>query len=160
MDEVFIDGITAKNITSLASYTNYSHTEVKGKIENSIAKNSLVVPPSARISAIMRDSLSKMIKGIQADVIHEEHVEVSIVELYYHPIYAYKFRWNSKAKEGIIEVDGVTGEVRSGARVFSEYLGKVLDQDFLFDIGADAAGMMVPGGSIAVKAARKYMSNK
>lgn len=160
IDEVYIDGITSKNITSLANYTNYSHAEVKGKIENSLAKNSLIIPPSARISAIMRDSLAKMIKGIQADVIHEEHVEVSTVELYYHPIYAYKFKWHAKGKEGIIEVDGVTGEVKSGARVFSEYFGKVLDQDFLFDIGADAAGMIVPGGSIAVKAARKYMSNK
>ena len=59
-----------------------------------------------------------------------------------------------------MELDGVTGAISSGSRVFTEYLGKALDQDFLFDIGADAAGMLVPGGSIAVKAARKYMSKK
>jgi hypothetical protein len=35
-----------------------------------------------------------------------------------------------------------------------------LDQNFLFDIGADAAGMILPGGSIAVKIAKKYIDQK
>ena len=39
-------------------------------------------------------------------------------------------------------------------------LGKALDPDFLFDIGADAAGVLIPGGSIAVKVARKYIASK
>jgi hypothetical protein len=44
--------------------------------------------------------------------------------------------------------------------LFQQYLGKVLDTNFLFDIGADAAGVLIPGGSIAVKVARKYMETK
>ncbi len=160
IDEVYVDGLTTKADPKLGGYTNYSHTVVEGRIEKSIPKDSLVVPPSARVSAIMRDSLSKMIKGIQADKILEEHVEVATIELYYRPIYAFKYNWIPKGKEGILELDGVTGAISSGSRVFTEYLGKALDQDFLFDIGADAAGMLVPGGSIAVKAARKYMSKK
>ena len=160
VDEVYVDGLTTKADPKLGNYANYSYTIVTGQIEKMIPKNSLVVPPSARVSAIMRDSLSKMIKGIQADKILEEHVEVSTIELYYRPIYAFKYKWISKGKEGILELDGVTGTITSGSRVFTEYLGKALDQDFLFDIGADAAGILVPGGSIAVKAARKYMSKK
>ena len=54
----------------------------------------------------------------------------------------------------------MTGEFSAGTRVFTEYFGKVLDQTFLFDIGADAVGMFVPGGSIAVKAAKKYMDSR
>lgn len=160
IDEAYVDGLTTKSNPSLAQYTNFSYTVVEGKIQKIISKGSLVVPPSARVSAIMRDSLSKMIKGIQADKILEEHVEVTAIELYYRPIYAFKYKWLPKDKEGILELDGVTGSISSGSRVFTEYLGKALDQDFLFDIGADAAGMLVPGGSIAVKAARKYMSKK
>ncbi|MFZ2199325.1 MAG: hypothetical protein WAV40_00880 [Microgenomates group bacterium] len=160
IDEVYVDGLSTKGDPRLAQYANYAYTVVTGQIEKIIPKGSLVVPPSARVSAIMRDSLSKMIKGIQADKILEEHVEVSTIELYYRPIYAFKYQWISKGKEGILELDGITGAITSGSRVFTEYLGKVLDQDFLFDIGADAAGMLVPGGSIAVKAARKYMSKK
>jgi hypothetical protein len=39
-------------------------------------------------------------------------------------------------------------------------MGKVLDTGFLFDLGADAAGMLIPGGSIAVKVAKKYFDSK
>lgn len=159
-DEVFIDGVSAKSTPNLADYIKKPFTEVAGKLEKIIPKDSILVPPTARVSAIMRDSLSKMIKGIQADSILEEHVEVSAIELWYRPVYAFQFAWKSKKKDGILEIDGVTGNISSGNRIFREYLGKVLDQDFLFDIGADAAGLLIPGGNIAVKAARKYMGSK
>ncbi len=159
-EEVFIDGVTAKSAPDLAAYTKRSADTVKKKIEDMVPKETIIVPPQARVSAIMRDALSKMIKGIQADSILEEHVEVPVVDLYYRPVYAFQFRWKSKGKDGIVEIDGVTGNVSAGNRIFREYLGKVLDQDFLFDIGADAAGMFIPGGSIAVKAARKYINSK
>lgn len=157
---VFIDGVTGKNLAELAEYVKKPADEVKGKIETMVAKDSILVPPQARVSAIMRDALAKMIKGIQADTILEEHVEVSSVDLYYRPVYAFQFHWKSKGKDAIVEIDGVTGNVSSGSRIFREYLGKVLDTDFLFDIGADAAGIFIPGGSIAVKAARKYITSK
>jgi hypothetical protein len=159
-DESYIDGISGKPKAELQEYIKKPFTDVTTKIEKIVTKDTILVPPQTRVSALMRDSLSKMIKGIQADAILEEHVEVSAVDLYYRPIYAFQFRWKSKEKEGILEIDGVTGEVSSGNRIFREYLGKVLDQDFLFDIGADAAGILIPGGSIAVKAARKYMKLK
>ena len=101
-----------------------------------------------------------MIKGIQADVIHEEKVEVTTVDLVYRPVYAFQYRWKSKNKEAIVEVDAATGIVSTGNRTFREYFGKVLDQNFLFDIGTDAAGMILPGGSIAVKIAKKYIDQK
>ena len=101
-----------------------------------------------------------MIKGIQADKIIEENVSVECVDLYYRPVYAFKFLWKPKNKEAIVEVNGLTGEVGTGVRTFSEYLGKILDQNFLFDVGADAAGMLIPGGSIAVKIAKKYIDNR
>lgn len=157
---VFVDGVSGKNLPELAEYVKRPASEVKGKIENMVAKDSILVPPQARVSAIMRDALSKMIKGIQADTILEEHVEVSTVDLYYRPVYAFQFHWKSKGKDAIVEIDGVSGNVSSGSRIFREYLGKVLDTDFLFDIGADAAGIFIPGGSIAVKAARKYITLK
>lgn len=159
-DEVFVDGVTGKNNPALSEYIKKATTEVAGKIEKIIPKDSILVPPTTRVSALMRDALSKMIKGIQADKILEEHVEVSAIELYYRPVYAFQFAWKSKRKDGIIEIDAVTGAITSGDRIFREYLGKVLDQDFLFDIGADAVGLLIPGGSIAVKAARKYMGSK
>ncbi len=159
-DEVLVDGVTGKGTPELANYLTMSPKLVKGKLEKLVPKNSILVPPQARVSAIMRDTLSKMIKGIQADKILEEDVEVTCVDLYYHPMYAFQYRWESKNKDGIIEIDGVTGEVHSGSRTFNEYLGKVLDQNFLFDVGADVASMVIPGGGIAVKVAKKYIDSK
>lgn len=159
-DEVYVDGVTGKNNPDLASYLSLSPKVATDKLEKLVTKGSIVVPPQARVSAIMRDALSKMIKGIQADKILEEQVEVQCVDLYYHPVYAFQYKWKSKNKVAIVEIDGVTGAVGSGNRTFNEYLGKVLDKDFLFDLGADAAGMLIPGGNIAVKVAKRYIDKK
>ncbi len=159
-DEVYVDGVTGKNNPDLASYLSLSPKVATDKLEKLITKGSIVVPPQARVSAIMRDALSKMIKGIQADKILEEQVEVECVDLYYRPVFAFQYKWKSKNKVAIVEIDGVTGAVGSGNRTFNEYLGKVLDKDFLFDLGADAAGVLIPGGSIAVKVAKRYIDKK
>lgn len=159
-EEVFVDGVTGKNTPELKRFISLSPKEVTGKLDKLVSKDSILVPPQSRVSAIMRDALSKMIKGIQADNILEESVQVECVDLYYYPIFAFQYRWKSKAKEAIVEINAVTGEVGTGNRTFKEYLGRVLDQNFLFDLGADAAGMLIPGGSIAVKIAKKYIDNR
>ncbi|MBA3343608.1 MAG: hypothetical protein H0T48_17465 [Gemmatimonadaceae bacterium] len=159
-DENIIDGITGKNAPHLQQYISMRPAEVTGELSDEVDANAILIPPQARISAIMRDSLSKMITGIQADTIIAEQVEVSRIDLYYRPVHAFRYAWASKQKEAILEVDGLTGECRAGNRVFTEYFGKVLDQTFLFDVGADAVGMFVPGGGIAVKAAKRYMDTR
>lgn len=159
-DEVFIDGVTGKNRPELAKYLSLSPKDITKNIEKQIPKAAIVVPPQARVSAIMRDSLSKMIKGIQADKILEETVEVPCVDLYYRPVFAFQYRWKSKGKEAIVEIDALSGAMTTGNRTFNEYLGKVLDTNFLFDVGADAAGILIPGGSIAVKVAKRYIDTR
>lgn len=159
-EEIFVDGVTGKTQPDLSKYLKTSPKVVTGQIKSLVPKDSILVPPSARISAIMRDALAKMIKGIQADKILEERVEVTSADLYYRPVYAFQYKWKSKNKEAIVEEDGITGEVESGNRIFKEYLGYVLDRNFLFDIGADAAGMFIPGGSLAVKAVKRYIDIK
>ncbi|OGC50584.1 hypothetical protein A2716_05275 [candidate division WWE3 bacterium RIFCSPHIGHO2_01_FULL_40_23] len=159
--EIYMDGVTGERNPTLASYLKFSSTEVpKEKIEKHVPKGAIVVPPKIRISALVREVLAKSIQSIQADKIFEENVELKNVDLYYRPVYAFRFSWKSKAKEAIIEIDGLTGQVKVGNRTFEQYLGKVLDKDFLFDLGADAAGIVLPGGSIAVKIAKKYMDSK
>jgi hypothetical protein len=160
LNENIVDGIMGKSAPDLRPYLSMQPHEVTGQLKDEVEAGAIFIPPQARVSAIMRDALAKMIKGIQADTILTEQVEVTCMDLYYRPIYAFKYAWGSKQKEAILEVDGLTGETRPGNRVFTEYLGKVLDQNFLFDIGADAMGMLVPGGSIAVKAAKHYIDSR
>lgn len=158
--QITVDGVSGKTDQKLTSYTSLPYTVISSELRSAVSETTIIVPPTVRISAIMRETLSKMIKGIQADVIHEEKVEVTTVDLVYRPVYAFQYRWKSKNKEAIVEVDAATGVVSTGNRTFREYFGKVLDQNFLFDIGADAAGMILPGGSIAVKIAKKYIDQK
>lgn len=154
-DEVFIDAIDGNRNPLLPKYLSFSHDEFSDVIDKPVSESMLFVPPQIRVSAIMRNMLSSMIKGIQADDIHEETIEVTTVHLYYHPIFAFKFLWKTKEKEAILEIDGLTGVIRPGKKVFSQYMGKLLERDFLFDIGADIAGMIIPGGTLAVMAAKK-----
>ncbi|MHB1275480.1 MAG: hypothetical protein ACYCXQ_10935 [Candidatus Humimicrobiaceae bacterium] len=153
--EVFIDAITGKNQTELAGYMTFAPEKMQEEFTKMVPQNSIFVPPQMRVSAIIRDILSKMIKAIQADKINEEAINIPMVDLYYRPVYAFQYLWKPKGKEAIVEVDALTGTVKSGSRVFSEYIGKVLDQNFLFDLGADVAGLLFPGGSIAVKVVKK-----
>jgi hypothetical protein len=153
--EIYVDGISGRAQPELVNYLTFSPGFVSGELKDMVDKDSILVPPQMRASAIIRDMLSKLIKGIQADKIKEETINVPSVDLYYRPVYAFQYRWKSKGKEAIVEVDALTGAVKSGNRIFREYLGKVVDQNFLFDVGADIAGLLLPGGSIAVKVVKK-----
>jgi hypothetical protein len=159
-EDIFVDGLTSEKNPSLKTYLDFQAKEyTKDTLPSALPKNALLVPPQARASAIVREAASKMMHNIQADQIFEEHIDIDNVDLYYRPVYAFQFKWMSKGKDATIEVDALTSEVRTG-KTFKEYLGKMVDVNFLFDIGADAAGMFIPGGSIAVKLAKKAIDHR
>jgi hypothetical protein len=112
----------------------------------------LVIPPQVRATAVVRQVLAEVIKPVQnAQVIHEESVQVETVELNFRPVYALEYEWAAKAKRAIVEFDALTGEMAGGGKKLSAQIKGMVNRDLLFDITADAAGMLVPGGSIAVK---------
>lgn len=159
--EVLIDGVTGLKNKSLKEYILKDAKEVSGdKIAQIVGKDAVLVPPQARVSGIIREMLAQMIQGIEADTIFKEDIEITSIDLYYRPVYSFQFQWKSKDKKAILEVDGVTGECLTGTRTFSEFAGKTIDRDFLFDIGADLAGIFIPGGSIAVKTAKKIIDTR
>jgi hypothetical protein len=51
----------------------------------------------------------------------------------------------------IVEFDALLGDIRSGGKKWSDQIKGILTRDLFFDVTADAVGMLVPGGSIAVK---------
>ena len=103
----------------------------------------------------MREVLSGLIKGISADKIHEETVEIEHIDLYYRPVYAFQYRWKSKAKDAILECEALTGKLQIGESTFQQYMGKMLDPGFLFDVGMEALYLIVPGGGLVAKLAQK-----
>jgi len=162
LDEVTLaDAVSGSEDAALKNYLSKELMVVVGdNLGDMAGKDAVIVPPQVRVSGIFREMLSQMIKAIQADQIFEEQIEITCIDLYYRPVYAFQFHWKSKNLKAILEIDAVMGTAGAGTRTFSEYLGKSLDRDFLFDIGADAAGIFIPGGSIAVKAAKKMIDSK
>jgi hypothetical protein len=117
------------------------------------ADDTIVVPPEQRASFVVRQLLAEMLKPVQADRILEESLTLETIDLCYRPIRAYEFHWKPKDKRGVVEIDSVTGAFRQDGSLLPQ-LGRVITRDALFDIGADTIGLLVPGGSIAVKVAR------
>jgi hypothetical protein len=125
------------------------------QIDELTLKGIILVPPQSRATAVLRDVLLGVLKSLQADQILEDQVEVERVDLYYRPVYAFQYRWLSKEKEAVLEIDGLTGKLQSDGKIYQQYMGQILDADFLFDVGAETLSLLVPGGGIALKLARK-----
>ena len=153
---LFINGYTNQPDEALQRYLNHPANEVPPEHLEELGKQgAIVLPVQARASAVVRDVLLGVLKSIQADTILEDSVEIANVDLYYRPMYAFQYRWHSKEKEAVVEYDAVTGELRTDGKTFQQYMGKLLDPEFLFDVGADTIDLLVPGGGLAVKLARK-----
>ena len=117
------------------------------------ADDTIVIPPEQRASFVVRQLLAEMLKPVQADRILEESLTLETIDLCYRPIRAYEFLWKPKDKRGVVEIDAATGAFRQGGSLLPQ-LGRVITREALFDIGADTIGLLIPGGSIAVKVAR------
>ncbi len=155
-EEVFIDGYTNQSIPELSSYLNFPANEVPTDYMDDLTEKGIIVlPPQVRASAVVREVLIGMLRTVQADRILEDSVNIQKVDLYYRPVYAFQYRWKSREKEAILEYDGLTGQLQAGGKTFQQYMGKLMDPEFLFDVGADTIDLLLPGGGIAVKLARK-----
>jgi hypothetical protein len=150
--ESHTDGVTGEAIAgadALLAGAKHEVTDPATLLQDGTA----VVAPEQRASYVVRKALQEMMKPIQADRLLEESLVLENTDLYYRPIWSFEFDWAAKGKHGVIEIDGITGEIRQGASAVPN-LTKIVSRDALFDIGADTVGMLVPGGGIAVKVAR------
>ena len=147
-----VDARTGVRVADAAVVLSGPRDEV-GDPAGLTADDTIVIAPEQRASFVVRQLLAEMLKPVQADRILEESLTLETIDLCYRPIRAYEFHWRSKDKRGVVEIDAATGAFRQGGS-FLPQLGRVITRDALFDIGADTIGLLVPGGSIAVKVAR------
>lgn len=117
-------------------------------------ENIVVVSPEIRGSFVVRKLAQLLMKTFQADQIFEERIDVEEIVLYCRPIYAFEYYWKSKDKRSVVEFDALTGDIRAAEGQIKKQVVSVLENDALFDIGADTVGMVVPGANIAVKLGR------
>lgn len=150
--DVTIDARSGAPVADAAVLLAGSHREVTDPA--SLAEgDTIVVPPDHRASFVVRKLLSEMLKPVQADTVLEETLTLETTDLVYRPIWAFEFHWRTKDKRGVVEIDAVTGAFRQGGSLLPQ-LGRVITREALFDIGAETIGLLIPGGSLAVKVAR------
>lgn len=69
---------------------------------------------------------------------HEILTDDAIVDkiyLYFRPVYAFEFIWSNENKVGIIEIDGLNGEISEKGVWLKDRVSKVMTRDMFFDIG-------------------------
>lgn len=151
------DGLSGER-ADFSKYLSYPSLEITN-LESFVPEGVFVVVPQARATAVVRQVMGEVVQPVQAQMIHEERVDVEAIDLYFRPVYAFEYDWATKSKRVVIEYDALTGETRSGKRLSDQIKG-MITRELLFDVTADAVGMIVPGGSIAVKLVRAVVDRK
>lgn len=155
---LFLDGVSGAAVADAATLITGARHEIDD-LDALASEADLVLAPEQRASFVVRQLLTGMLKPVQADVVHEESITFEQVDLYFRPWVAFEFHWKVKDKKGVIELDAVTGQLRQSQALMAR-LQRTVTRDALFDIGADTVGLLVPGGSIAVKAAKMAIDAK
>lgn len=146
--EFTFDGAGVK--LDLGRYLSFTKTEIS-ELEQFAPEGVIVVPPTSKATTVVRTAMSEVIKPLKAEVIHEEHLNVEALDINFRPVYAFEYNWAAKNKQSVIEFDALTGDVQGGGKKVGSQVRGMLSRDLVFDLTADAVGMVVPGGSIAVK---------
>jgi hypothetical protein len=151
--DAYTDGLTGAPVPDAQMVLSGPRSEVADPASLS-ADGSIAVPPEQRASYVVRQTLSDMVRPVQADKVIEEVITLEATDLYYRPIWAFEFAWTTRDnRPGVIEIDSITGQLRQG-KTLTGQIGVKLTRDLLFDIGADTASMLIPGGGIAIKLAK------
>lgn len=146
----FFNGLSGQK-AEMARYEPFTKTGITD-LEHFAPEGTLIVPPQMKASAIIRQVLGEVIQPVtKAQIIHEERVDILALELNFRPVYAFEYEWASKGKRVVIEFDALLGDSRSGGKKWSDQIKGIISHDLFFDVTADAVGMLVPGGGIAVK---------
>lgn len=118
-----------------------------------------IIPARIRASILVRDIIFEFMKPIKALEIIAQGLNISKLNLYYRPVYAFEFNWVGRDQKVTFEIDGVTGRLSEG-HSSADKSSETLSEANLFDIGADALGLIIPGGEIAAKLAAAFLGKK
>ena len=117
------------------------------------------VPPQLPFNAAVQIVKAKLAaEPIDAHSIQGDAVEFTTAHLYFRPVFAFEYEWNHKL--GVIEIDGLTGEVVENGEWFREKVDIVMSREMMFELGAEVASAVVPGSGYAVKLLNKVTQEK
>lgn len=150
--EGHIDGLSRDNKNS--ALPNYIAKYKAGE------QSELNLPEAVSLKIRVPTLIQKVNQALSSEVINADEVQcdrrvLEKVYLYYRPVFAFEFSWTTEDKLGVIEVDGLTGEVVENGQWFKDKLNTIATREMLFEAGAEVAGAFIPGGGLAVKVIEK-----
>jgi hypothetical protein len=117
------------------------------------------VPPQLPFNAAVQIVKAKLAaEPIDAHSIQGDAIEFTTAHLYFRPVFAFEYNWNNKL--GVIEIDGLTGEVIENGEWFREKVDIMMSREMMFELGAEVASAVVPGSGYAVKLLNKVTQEK
>lgn len=149
----YLDGMTGDERPAYAQFRSRAMSELTS-LENFAPEGAVVVPPTVRASYVVRQQLMALMRAVHADRVHTDTIEITDITLVFRPLYIFEYHWAAKQRTQSMELDAVTGDLRNTTRQVGWVQASRLDREMLFDVGAEAAGMLVPGGGIALKVGR------
>lgn len=150
--ELLVDAVSGRE-AELKKYFAYGKVEAPN-LEALRVDGAVVLPPQVRSSYLARKLVGLLVHTFEADKMLDDRIDFEELTLYYRPIYAIEYLWAAKQKRQVIELDALTGETRTEGGRFVQQARQVLENDALFDIGADTIGTIMPGANIAIKVGR------
>ena len=126
--------------------SKYKYTEVEELDRPEVLKPLLSLAGAKQVA-----SANLTGEAINAFEIQTDSIEFERSYMYLRPVFAFEFKWTSADKVGVIEVDGLTGEVIENGHWFKDKVNKIITRETLLDLGAEVAGSLIPGGGVAVK---------
>ncbi len=111
-----------------------------------------IIPARLKASIPLRNIMHEIMQPLKAIEILSQSLKIEKLHLYYRPVFAFEYTWKPRKQNVAFEIDGVTGKITQQKSAI-EPGNKKISEASLFDIGADAIGLVVPGGEIAAKIA-------
>ncbi len=108
-----------------------------------------VIPPEVTAAVIAQEIKKRLMEPVDAASILEDDLVVHELLLYYRPVYAFEFAW--RGKRGVVEIDALTGNVNREGNMLASMAKGMMTRETLFDVGAELANALVPGGGVVVK---------
>lgn len=147
--QMYLDGLKREiKQSTLEQYVKkYKMTEVE-EVDPSLNAIPLRIP----LTSMKQIAVAKLQgEAIKAHEILSDELTFEKCYVYYRPVFAFEFLWTTTGKTGVIEVDGLTGEVMENGVWYQDTIDRVMTREMLVMVGAEVAGHIIPGGSFAVR---------
>jgi len=141
--EMIVDAGTGKEEISYKAYLEFDSLKLR-QTEDLMGRNKVVMPAKIKASFLIRDLIKDIIKPFHADKILREKVEITKLTLLFRPSWVFEFTQQSNGKQKALEIDGLTGELRTGT-VTKKEMKEVFTEGELFKLGKEMTYTVIPG---------------